>query len=145
MRRFIVGFFAVIGGAVSLFIVVVAGLLIWGTSSPAPVGDSTVLSLNLNQALTDGPPDALAGLLGEAQPTLRDVLDALERAGGDARVKGILARMGGDGMATAQVQELRDAIAVFRAKGKFAVVVPRPGPTVLMLMSINWWIVRVPT
>lgn len=122
MRRFIVGFFASVGAVVSLSIVAMAALLIWGTASTPSIGDTTVLSLNLNQALVDGPPpDGILRLLADDQPTLRETLDALERAGDDARVKGVFARLGGDAIATAQVQELRDAIATLRAKGKFAI------------------------
>jgi protease IV len=122
MRRFIVGFFAVIGALGSLFIAALVALVMWGTSASLPVADGTVLSLNLTEGLADTPPpEGLAGLLSESKPTLRDVLDAIERAGNDAKVKGVLARVGGDDIATAQAQELRDAIAALRAKGKFAI------------------------
>ena len=54
-------------------------------------------------------------------PNLRDVLDAIEAGGADPRVKGILARLGNDELGLAKIQQLRDAIAAFRAQGKFAI------------------------
>ena len=47
-------------------------------------------------------------------------LDAIETASSDPRVKVLLARVGDDELGLAKIQELRDAIAAFRAKGKFA-------------------------
>ena len=52
---------------------------------------------------------------------MRDVLDGIETAAGDPRVKGLLARVGDDELGLGKIQELRDAVAAFRAKGKFAV------------------------
>jgi protease-4 len=122
MRRFIVGFFAVIGAFVSVIIAALIALAIWGSSATTPVAEGTVLSLNLTEGLSDtAPREGLGALLGDQKPTLRDVLDAIERAANDARVKGVFARVGGDDIPTAQAQELRDAIAALRAKGKFAI------------------------
>ena len=122
MRRFIVGFFAIIGAAVSLFIAALVALAIWAAPASIPVAEGTVLSLNLTESLSDTPPpEGIATLLGGSKPTLRDVLDAIEGAGNDPRVKGVFARVGGDDISTAQAQELRDAIASFRAKGKFTI------------------------
>lgn len=55
------------------------------------------------------------------QPSLRDIVDALEAAETDPRVKGVLARVGSDDIGFATAQQIRDAIAAFRAKGKFAI------------------------
>jgi len=122
MRRLIVGFFAVIGALFCVIIAALVALAIWGSPASAPVAEGTVLSLNLTEALADtAPREGLSALLGEAKPTLHDVLDAIERAGNDAKVKGVFARVGGDDVPTAQAQELRDAIAALRAKGKFTI------------------------
>ncbi|EFN58740.1 hypothetical protein CHLNCDRAFT_34059 [Chlorella variabilis] len=52
---------------------------------------------------------------GTAQLSLQEATGALRAAGGDPRVKGLLALLGGQtGMGLAQVQELRDAVADFR-------------------------------
>jgi protease-4 len=63
----------------------------------------------------------LSELVFGRKQTLRGFLDALDRAGGDPRVKGIYARFGGDTIGIAKGQEVRDAIRAFRAKGKFAI------------------------
>jgi protease-4 len=122
MRRFIVGLFAVIGVLVVLLIV--AGGIAWHYLKPrAPViAASTILDLDLTHSLAKGPAgDPFGHLLFEDHLTLRDVLDALQRAADDPRVKGVVARIGSDEFGTATAQELREAVTAFRAKGKFAI------------------------
>src|SRR5229473_524317 len=122
MRRFIVGFFTVVGLVVD--VLVVGGAVAWRLLVPREptIASSTILSLELGQSLAEAAPAAsYARLFFEETPSLRDVLDALQRAGDDPRIKGVFARIGSDEMATATVQELREAIAAFRAKGKFAI------------------------
>src|SRR5260221_9773357 len=127
MRRFVVGFFTVVGILVVLLGVV--GVVAGGTLVPRePVtASSTILNLDLSRSLPEAAPeDALTRLLFEETVSLRDVLDALQRAGDDSRIKGVFARLGTDEMGTATVQELRQAIAAFRAKGKFAIAFADP-------------------
>jgi protease-4 len=122
MRRFVVGFFTVVGILVVLLVVV--GLVAWRTLVPREpaIASSTILNLDLSHSLPEAAPgDALTRLLFEETVSLRDVLDALQRAGDDSRIKGVFARLGTDEMGSATVQELREAIAAFRAKGKFAI------------------------
>jgi protease-4 len=122
MRRLFVRIFATIGFIFTFLVFAIVALLFWVKPAAVPVPQATVLTLNLERALSDGPAsESLSGFLGEPQPSLRDVLDALERATDDPRVKGLFVRLGGDEIGAAQVQELRDAIAAFRAKGKFAI------------------------
>jgi protease-4 len=122
MRRFIVGFFAVIGFAfILLMITIVIGVWFLAAPGEKPLADNSVVTLDLTKPLAEGSSDdgIERVFLGE-QSTLRDMLDGIERAQSDSRVKGILARIGDSGLGTAQAQELRDALAQFRAKGKFA-------------------------
>ena len=122
MRRFIVGILAVIGALVILL--VVGSAVAWHFLKPrAPtIVASSILSLDLTKPLAKGSAeDGVRQILFEAEPTLRDVLDALQRAADDERIKGVVARLGGEEPATATVQELREAVAAFRAKGKFAI------------------------
>jgi protease-4 len=122
MRRFVIGFFTVIGLIVVLLVVV--GALAWRILIPREPGiaSSTVLSLELGGKLAESSPsDPYSRFFLEETPSLRDVLDALQRGGDDPRIKGVFARISSDEMATASVQELRQAIAAFRAKGKFAI------------------------
>ncbi len=122
MRRFIVGFLAMLGFLVLLFVVGIG--VAWHYLAPRQpvIAASTILDLDLTRGLTEAPTgDGFAQLLLEERLSLRDVLDALQRGGDDARVKGVVARVGSDAIGTATVQQLRDAIEAFRAKGKFAI------------------------
>lgn len=122
MRRIIVGFFALVGVLVVALIAVGVGLWLWAAPSEPRLADTNILTVDLTKAFSDGPSDdGLESILFGGASTLRDVLDGLERAGSDPRVKGIVARVGDGEIGTAQVQELRDGIAAFRAKGKFAI------------------------
>jgi protease IV len=121
MRRVIVGFFAAVG-FLTVLLVLGAALLIGGLKpTVTPLSNNIILTVDLTQGLADGPrEDRWLRLLVGAEPTLRDVLDGIETASGDPRVKVLLARVGDDELGLAKIQELRDAIAAFRAKGKFA-------------------------
>jgi protease IV len=122
MRRFVVGFFTVVGLLVVLLVVV--GAIAWRVLvPPAPgIAGSTILSLELGHRVAEAASsDPYSRLFLEETPSLRDLLDALQRAGDDPRIKGVVARIAGDEMATATVQELREAVAAFRARGKFAI------------------------
>jgi protease-4 len=121
MRRFIVGFFAAVG-VLTVLLIAGAALLIGALKPRAtPLADNIILNVDLTKGLAEGPrEDRLLRLLAGAEPTLRDVLDGIETASGDPRVKGLLARVGDDELGLGKIQELRDAIAQFRAKGKLA-------------------------
>ncbi|HZS83434.1 MAG TPA: signal peptide peptidase SppA [Stellaceae bacterium] len=121
MRRFIVGALAVLGGL--LVLSVLGAVVAWHFLAPRQpaIAASTILELDLTQPPVEAPPrDAVSQLFLEERLSLRDVLDALQRAGADPRVKGVIARVGNDQIGTATVQQLRDAVAAFRGKGKFA-------------------------
>ncbi|HEX8821537.1 MAG TPA: S49 family peptidase, partial [Archangium sp.] len=122
MKRFFIGSLAVVGGLTVLFIGAIFGLAMLGAASKPGVPGNVVLELELDEALVEYmPEDSLASAFGPGRTTVRDVVDALEKAGEDARVKGLVVRMNGAPGSTAVVQELRDAVKAFRAKGKKAV------------------------
>jgi len=122
MRRFLLRFFATIGVIFFLFICLSVGIAIWSQTRAPRIADGTVLTLDLTEALPDSPGDrGFSRLLFPTGMTLADTLGALEKAGDDPRVKGLVARIGDGTMGLAEVQELRDAIATFRAKGKRAI------------------------
>jgi protease-4 len=52
------------------------------------------------------------------QPTIHNVINTLDRAAGDARVKGLILNMRGAPLSVAHIQELRTAIARFKQSGK---------------------------
>src|SRR5713101_7692353 len=121
MRRFVIGFFATFG-FLTVLLIVGAVLLVTGLKPHVtPLADNIILNIDLTQGFAEGPrEDRLVRLLVGAKPTLRDVLEGIETAAGDPRVQVLLARVGDDELGLGKIQELRDAIAAFRAKGKFA-------------------------
>ena len=120
----------VVGLLASLGFVIVAAavaLAIWADGAErwaaAPeVPERTVLSLDLSAGLVEARPDnPLAQLSYGRVYGLREVVEALEAAGEDPRVHGLVARLGIGQLGIAQVQELRQAVMAFRDSGKFAV------------------------
>jgi protease-4 len=122
MRRLVVGFFAAIGVLAVLLVAILAVVVVRLKPAAPALPGNIILSADLTQGLAEGPGEqGWLGLIAGGKPSLRDFLDAIEAAGADPRVKGLLARVGDDEFGLAEVQQLRDAIAAFRAKGKFAV------------------------
>lgn len=122
MRRFIGRLLAWIGG-ITVFVAVLVFVIVTLTrSTKGRVPSKAILELNLETDLwEDAPDDPFARLAGRDTPVLRDIVEALEKAREDSRVSGLIARIGAAPISMAQAQEIRDAIALFRAKKKFAV------------------------
>ena len=123
MRRFVVGFFAVIGiiAVVGVLGLVGAGIVLLKHAATKPLPDSIVLTADLTGGLSDEPDaDATSRLLFGEKATLRDFVDAVDRAAADPRVKALFVELGDDSLGLAKTQQVRDTIAAFRAKGKFA-------------------------
>jgi protease-4 len=92
---------------------------VFGGSPRVPM--QMIVTLDLRDELPEIDGGSPLGALGLApSATLIDITMALERAGRDPRVRGLLARLDGDGPGLAQAQELRAALARFRDQGKFA-------------------------
>jgi protease-4 len=122
MKRFFIGSLAVVGGLSLLLGGAILGLVMLGAASKPGVPGNVVLELELDEPLAEYvPEDSLASAFGPGKQTVRDVVDALEKAGGDERVKALVVKVNGTPGSTAVVQELRDAVKAFRAKGKKAV------------------------
>ncbi|HWE74004.1 MAG TPA: signal peptide peptidase SppA [Stellaceae bacterium] len=120
--RIIVGFFAIVGAVIFIGIIGTVAVFAVAQSHGARVADGTVITLDLTQALPDQPPaSGVQRLLYPNRLTLIEALDTIERASNDTRITGLVARIGDSNMGLAEVQELREAIAGFRAKGKRAV------------------------
>jgi len=121
MKRFLIGTLAFIGAMSVLFVVGLIGLMVLASASGPRIPSNIVLELDLEDPLPEYVMnDSLSGAFGEDPTTVRDVVDALEKAGDDPRVKSLVARVGNPGSAAA-AQEIRDAVKAFRAKGKKAV------------------------
>jgi protease-4 len=81
-----------------------------------------ILELDLSDGIAEEPPtDPLSALAAVRRTRLADVLDGLRRARTDDRVRVLVAKVGGQRMGLAQVQELRAAISAFAGSGKLAV------------------------
>ncbi|AKQ70122.1 Signal peptide peptidase SppA, 67K type [Myxococcus hansupus] len=118
MKRFFIGALAFVGALSVLFVVGLVGLMVLASASKPSVPSNLVLELDLENPLPENSAgDSLAGAFGEEPATVRDVVDALEKAGSDARVKALVVRIGQTGTPAA-TQEIRDAVKAFRAKGK---------------------------
>lgn len=92
------------------------------TSLPPGVEPQTVLELDFTGGVPErGPSGALDLALGGTSTTLRDITDALDRGAADENVVAVVAKIGAGGLGLGVTQELRDAVARFRASGKPAV------------------------
>lgn len=106
--------------AILLAIVAVVGVAVWMSQPDVP--RATVLELDLEKQIIEWPPSNPMGrVFLEDTTRLIDVVETLDRAAEDERVVGLVARIGSAPIGFAQVQELRDAIARFRARDKFAI------------------------
>jgi protease-4 len=124
MGRFLFRLCAVIGALMLILIVVAAGGIAWVSLSKPGIADGTLLTLEISDTLPDAPQKTgVFDLLSGSKTTLADTLNALEGAGNDPRVKGLLLRIEDGDISLAQAQELRDALAAFRAKGKPVIAV----------------------
>jgi protease IV len=120
--RVLTGILAVIGLATVALTVSLGIAISHFKPAEKPLADRILLTVDLTKGLASGAgEDRLVRIVTGGEPTLRDFLDAIARAGDDPRVKGLFARVGTDNLGLAKIQEVRDAIAAFRAKGKFAI------------------------
>ncbi|HXY41743.1 MAG TPA: S49 family peptidase, partial [Vicinamibacteria bacterium] len=86
----------------------------------APVGwpgGAQVLSLDIDTLPEESPP-GFASFLENRPPSLRRLVESVDRAGRDPQVKGLLLRVGSLDAGWARVAELRDALLRFRRSGK---------------------------
>jgi protease IV len=121
MRRVLLGILATIG-AIALLLtggLVAAGWLLLERAPRLP--EQMILTLDLRDDIPEMPGGNPLSSLGLSQaPTLIELTMALEQAGRDPRVRGLVARLDEGGPGLAQAQELRTALAGFRGQGKFA-------------------------
>jgi protease-4 len=119
MKRTIVRLLAVLG-AIYLVTILCAIMILVGRKGKVP--STTILEANFEQPMVEDIPETTTAKFSlQDRPVVRDVVDALDRAGDDDRVKGMVARIGAVPMGMAQAQELREAVLRFRAHKKFAI------------------------
>lgn len=85
---------------------------------PAWTGGAGYLALDLSGSLPEEPASGLGSLFERRPPSLRALVEAVDRAAGDASVRGLLLRVGPLDAGWGRVQELRDALVRFRRSGK---------------------------
>lgn len=81
-----------------------------------------VLELDLTAGVVEtSPPGPLPTLPGQKGPTVRELVEGLDKAAGDRRVVALFATIGGGVEGLARIEEVRDAVIRFRDSGKRAV------------------------
>lgn len=122
IRRLVWGLFAIVGAFVVLIVAVSLITVAFFPSARHDVPDSAVLTLNLADGITErGLTGPLAWASFRHEIALRDLVQGLDAAGRDPRIKGLVARVGAGDLQMARAQEIRDAVLAFRRQGKFAV------------------------
>jgi protease-4 len=122
MRRIMTRAFTIIGALIlGAFVLGLGiGIVFWLTSARVPA--TTVLEADFERDLVEYvPDDPLARVLLAPVWTVRDVIEALERAAQDDRVRALVAKVGATEMSLAEIQELRGALMAFRRSGKPAI------------------------
>ena len=120
MKQFLLTMAGVFAGLILFFIGVPILLIaaIAGSAKPAPPPSSTILNLDLRQALSDQAPQSPFALFQGRSLSVVSTIEALRRAEHDGRVKGLLIRLPEGGLSPAAADELAVAIRAFRATGK---------------------------
>lgn len=122
MRRYIVGLLATVGALTLLALGGAISLVLGGAFSPRPLQQPIVLSVDLRRVPSEsGGGDLPWGALFGGSHDIVETVQLLWQASEDPRVVGLFVDIGDEEAGLARVQELRQAIARFRGKGKFAV------------------------
>src|SRR5688500_14060530 len=99
----------------SLIVIVVAAAL------HEPVESSSILRLRFDGELPETGTGGLAVLLDDDRPlTLRQATSAVRYAARDERIKGLVLEIKDPQLSLAHLQELEQAMAVYRAAGKWS-------------------------
>ncbi len=111
-------------GALMLFSSAVSVYMLASVSQkmgPAALPDEIVLFLKFQGRFNEVPPDvSLSEPFAPPSLTVHDYVEAIDRAAGDPRVKGIFARMYDGSFSLAHLYEIRGALERFKSSGKFA-------------------------
>jgi len=116
MKKFLVRLFVVLG-VIYLMTVVLALVIVAGRKGHVP--SKTILEADLQHPLVEDIPDTpTSKVMLSDRATVRDVIDAIDRAADNTRVAVLEAKIGSVPMGIAQVQEIRDSAMKFCAKKK---------------------------
>ncbi len=104
----------------SIFVGIVVGM-VFGGSKRLP--EDMILVLNVTDPIGETEhARSFADPLADAGITIGDLIETLDRARNDKRVRGLVVSLDNAGMELAHIQELRTAVKRFRASGKFAYI-----------------------
>ncbi len=119
MKKFLVGFLAIIGSLTVVLCVVLFFLASLIQSGPKPLTDPAVLYIDIPGPLVENNHRADLGSLLSGKPMgLRDIIEAIDQASVDPNIKGLILRLDHAQSGLAQTQEIREAIKRFRETNK---------------------------
>jgi protease-4 len=96
----------------------VLALVLRGQSGPSWSGNR-YLFLDLSEEIPEQPPSELGSFFERRPPSLRTLVESIDRAASDPKVTALVLRVGFlPDAGWGKVQELRDAVARFRGRGK---------------------------
>jgi protease IV len=101
-------------------VLVVVALLVFGLAYGDGLPGNMVLALDLREPIDDSSA-AAASIFTPRRATVMDVVLGLNAASRDARVKGVVMKLGNGALSTAQAEEIAAAVQRFRSHGKFVV------------------------
>ncbi len=119
-RNISVGVLNGIAKFVAFLILVLLVCLLIGAIRGDGLPSNMVLGLDLRGPMADSAREP-AFAFGKRPLNVVDTVLALDRAGRDARVKGVFMKVGGAEMSVPQAEELAAALTRFRATGKFVI------------------------
>ncbi len=122
VRKLIVGVLAALGLLTFVLLsTIMFTIFILDDLGPSSVAapDKMILTVNLDDGFVEGAAGRrLEGLSFKSQTTLQDAVIAIRNAADDPRVVALKANLSGQALGLAQIQDIRDAVAEFRAAGK---------------------------
>jgi protease IV len=122
LKRLLVLMLSMIGAIALLILIIGLGAYVYRGLVKDRLPAEVVLEFDLEEGVIEHVPDDPIGFFASADlPTVRDIVDALEKAKGDDRVRALVARLGTGDMGLAQIEEIRDAVISFRESGKPAI------------------------
>jgi protease-4 len=114
-----VGILAIIGLLSIIGVLVLAAISMVSVLAKPGVPSNTILEIDFEKPTIEAmPEDPIAEMMLKGHQPIRDIVEALDKAADDRRVKALVARVGAGGMAMAHIQDVRDAVIRFRQSGK---------------------------
>jgi protease-4 len=102
-----------------LLILIFAVLLVIGLAQGDGLPGNTVLTMDLRQSVPDSATSGLS--ISGQQQTVMNLVLALDKASRDARIKGVVMRLGNGALSLAEAEEIAEALHRFRDAKKFVI------------------------